>query len=287
MPVEDNKQAARRFYQEVINGRNLDAMDELLTSDGVDHTFGSQNAEQAKQFFGMVHQAFPDLHAELHDVIAEGELVAARVTYTGPHQGEFLGIPRPGSRPSPTGSTCSGCRTAGRPSTGAGRTRSASWYSWASCPDQARPPERSREGHGRPFPGQEATGPAVPAPRRRPAVLQRRPAPPGAAYSRSTAGMRSWIAVRRQLRAAARDNELTDERPRRSRPVRWAWLDLNQRPHPYQQSRAQRCADRRFPRSRATVRGQVMRSNNLSDRGGHAAVAAGKLVRPTPSPSLG
>jgi hypothetical protein len=28
MPVEDNKQAARRFYQEVINGRNLDAMDE-------------------------------------------------------------------------------------------------------------------------------------------------------------------------------------------------------------------------------------------------------------------
>jgi hypothetical protein len=26
MPAEDNKQAARRFYQEVINGRNLDAM---------------------------------------------------------------------------------------------------------------------------------------------------------------------------------------------------------------------------------------------------------------------
>jgi hypothetical protein len=26
--------------------------------------FGSQSAEQAKQFFGMVHQAFPDLHAE-------------------------------------------------------------------------------------------------------------------------------------------------------------------------------------------------------------------------------
>ncbi len=34
----------------------------------------------------------------------------------------------------------------------------------------------------------------------------------------------------------------------------WAWLDLNQRPHPYQVSRAKRCADRRFPRSLATVR---------------------------------
>jgi predicted ester cyclase len=125
MPVED-KQAVRRFYQEVINGRNLDVLDELLTPDGVDHTFGSQNPEQAKQFFGMVHQAFPDLHAEVHDVIAEGELVAARVTYTGTHQGEFVGIPRPASRPPPTGSTSSGCRTASRPSTGVGRTCSAS-----------------------------------------------------------------------------------------------------------------------------------------------------------------
>jgi predicted ester cyclase len=78
MPTEGNKQAVRRFYQEIINGQNLDALDELLTPDGVDHTFGSQNPEQAKQFFGMIHQAFPDLHAEIHDVIAEDELVAAR-----------------------------------------------------------------------------------------------------------------------------------------------------------------------------------------------------------------
>jgi hypothetical protein len=57
MPVEDNKAAVRRFYQEVINSRNLDALDELLVPDGVDHTFGSQSTEQAKQFFGMVYQA--------------------------------------------------------------------------------------------------------------------------------------------------------------------------------------------------------------------------------------
>jgi steroid delta-isomerase-like uncharacterized protein len=93
MPVEDNKQAVRRFYEDVVTGRNLDAVDELLTPDGVDHTFGSQNAEQAKQFFGTIQQAFPDLQVEIHDVIAEGDLVAARVTYTGTHQGEFVGIP--------------------------------------------------------------------------------------------------------------------------------------------------------------------------------------------------
>jgi steroid delta-isomerase-like uncharacterized protein len=103
MPVEDNKQSARRFYEEVINARNVDALGELLTPDGVDHTFGSQNIEQAKQFFGMVLQAFPDLHAEVHDVIAEGDLVAARVTYTGTHQGEFVGIPATGRKATTSG----------------------------------------------------------------------------------------------------------------------------------------------------------------------------------------
>jgi hypothetical protein len=43
---------------------------------------------------------------------------------------------------------------------------------------------------------------------------------------------------------------------------RWAWEDLNLRPHPYQVSRAKRCADQRFPRSLATVRGEGMRSNS-------------------------
>jgi hypothetical protein len=47
MAVEDNKQAVRRFYEEVLNSRNLNAIEELVTDDGLDHTFGSQNAEQA------------------------------------------------------------------------------------------------------------------------------------------------------------------------------------------------------------------------------------------------
>jgi len=62
-------------------------------------------------------------------------------------------------------------------------------------------------------------------------------------------------------------------------PILWAWLDLNQRPHPYQQSWAHRCAERRFPRSLPTVRGEVMRSNNLASglRTDALHVAAGKV----------
>src|SRR5512132_2804064 len=72
--------------------------------------------------------------------------------------------------------------------------------------------------------------------------------------------MRSETATRCRRPGAAAIESTTDERFRRSNAVSWAWLDLNLRPHPYQVSRAKRCADRRFPRSLATVRGEGMRS---------------------------
>jgi hypothetical protein len=42
---------------------------------------------------------------------------------------------------------------------------------------------------------------------------------------------------------------------------RWAWEDLNLRPHPYQLNAGNRCADRPFPRSAPTVGPKSMRSN--------------------------
>jgi steroid delta-isomerase-like uncharacterized protein len=96
MPAEDNKAAVRRFYEEVISAKNPDVIEELVTADSVDHTFGSQGVEASRQFFAMLFQAFPDLRVDVQDVIAEGELVAARVTYSGTHQGEFVGIPATG-----------------------------------------------------------------------------------------------------------------------------------------------------------------------------------------------
>jgi hypothetical protein len=51
---------------------------------------------------------------------------------------------------------------------------------------------------------------------------------------------------------------ITDQRLRRSKPVQWAWLDLNQRPHPYQRSTAKRCAIRPFRSSRHSMSGTGM-----------------------------
>jgi len=92
MPPEDNKAAVRRYFEEVINAKNLDRVQELATPDEVDHPAGAHGPEEVKQFFGMLFGAFPDLRAEVHEVIGEGDLVAARVSYSGTHRGELLGV---------------------------------------------------------------------------------------------------------------------------------------------------------------------------------------------------
>jgi predicted ester cyclase len=139
MPAQDNKAAVRRFYEELINGRNVEIIDELLTADSVDHTFGSQGVDASKQFFGMLFEAFPDLSVEIHDVIAEGELVAARVTYSGSH--EVSSASRlPAAKPGSAGWTSPECKTAGRRSIGAGRTWPACSSSSVSCLRRARLP---------------------------------------------------------------------------------------------------------------------------------------------------
>jgi steroid delta-isomerase-like uncharacterized protein len=94
-----NKELLRRFYDEVINGRNLDLIDELLADDFVEHEeFPGipPTREGVKQTFAMFYAAFPDIHFRVDDLVAEGDLVAARVTVTGTHQGEFMGIPATG-----------------------------------------------------------------------------------------------------------------------------------------------------------------------------------------------
>src|SRR4029453_18836386 len=137
MRVEDNKQAVRRVYQEGINGRTLDALEELLTPMG--STTPSAARAPSRPSCSSAWSTRPsDLHAEVHEVIAEGELVAARVTYTGTHQGEFLGIPATGRK-----TTTSGGRLlpdAGRPA-----GRALGWAGHVQLPDAAG--RHARTGH--------------------------------------------------------------------------------------------------------------------------------------------
>ncbi len=91
----DNKEIARRYPEAVATGRDLDLIEELETADFVEHgPFGEETrgpAADREQMAGFL-EAFPDLEAEVEEVIGEGDLVAMRVTLRGTHDGPFMGI---------------------------------------------------------------------------------------------------------------------------------------------------------------------------------------------------
>jgi steroid delta-isomerase-like uncharacterized protein len=99
MTTEANKASAQRFVDEVVNRGNLGLIDELLAPDFVDHGEVPgipHNREGVNAFMTMLRKAFPDLHATVDDVIAEGEKVVQRTTAQGTMKGEFAGMPPSG-----------------------------------------------------------------------------------------------------------------------------------------------------------------------------------------------
>jgi predicted ester cyclase len=98
---DQNKALVRRFYEEVFNAKNVDAIDELCHPDFVDHMAmpdqapGSQGLKKA---FADYLNAFPDMQVQVQDVIAEGDLVATRFTGGATHRGEIFGAAPTGKR---------------------------------------------------------------------------------------------------------------------------------------------------------------------------------------------
>lgn len=99
--AEDNKALCSRFYQEAINGGNLELIDELVAEDFVDHEEApglEPNREGLKKFFAMMRTAFPDLKIDVEFMLADGDKVAAYLTMSGTHSGEFMGMPPSGKK---------------------------------------------------------------------------------------------------------------------------------------------------------------------------------------------
>jgi len=96
MSLEENKAIVRRFI-EAYNERNLDSFDEFIAPDYVDHT-NKVDREGLKKLFDMGFKAFPDWHETIEDIIAEGDKVWVRLSYTGTHKGEFMGLAPTGKK---------------------------------------------------------------------------------------------------------------------------------------------------------------------------------------------
>jgi steroid delta-isomerase-like uncharacterized protein len=102
MSTEQNKALFRRFVEEVFNQGNVSTIDEFLAPNFVEREVlppGTPSGrEGVKQLTMMFRTAFPDFNVSIDDMIAEGDKIVARTTWSGTQKGEFMGIPPSGKR---------------------------------------------------------------------------------------------------------------------------------------------------------------------------------------------
>lgn len=95
--MSKNLHALVQHFVDMVNSHDISTMPEHTAAGHIDHNPVVADGIEANQAFWIqVFTAFPDMKAVLHDVIAEGDRVAARLEYTATHQGTFLGIPATG-----------------------------------------------------------------------------------------------------------------------------------------------------------------------------------------------
>ena len=93
MSTEANKAVIRDFFAQVWNQGDEAAIDRYIAEDaaGNDPDFG-MGREGFRRQWRKWREAFPDLHFEIEEMVAEGDTVVSRWTLTGTHTGSFLGM---------------------------------------------------------------------------------------------------------------------------------------------------------------------------------------------------
>jgi predicted ester cyclase len=84
----------RKFVDEVWNGRNYEAATDLY-SERYTNAFGTGPAARTEPI-RRYHDAFPDLHLDIEDLIDAGETVVLRFTFRGTDTGGYVGRPPTG-----------------------------------------------------------------------------------------------------------------------------------------------------------------------------------------------
>src|SRR6266542_4070267 len=101
MLIETNKALVRRFYDQVLNGRQVEAIDELALTAYDEHDPLPGQREGREGLKDRVNMLLDGLAPTftIEDVVAEGDRVVVRWTNHTRHVGHFLGVP-------PTGRSC-------------------------------------------------------------------------------------------------------------------------------------------------------------------------------------
>jgi predicted ester cyclase len=97
---EQNRELVRQVNEELHNqGRIHDVIEQRFAPEFVNHAAppGLPPTREGNEMFSLAfRQAFPDYQVTIHDVIVEGDKVATRKTFSGTHQGDWMGVPASG-----------------------------------------------------------------------------------------------------------------------------------------------------------------------------------------------
>jgi predicted ester cyclase len=102
--LQRNKEIVLRFNKEFIEGGSIESFNAIVAKDFINRSAPSgtpSHADGMLYFFEkIIRPALSDLHVDIHDQVAEGDMVTTRKTIRGIHTGELMGI-------SPTNKTVS------------------------------------------------------------------------------------------------------------------------------------------------------------------------------------
>ena len=98
--TEANKELVQAFIQELFTKGDLDAVDRYLAPGFVNHDPPFPGApdgpEGMRQASALYRRALPDWHSDLHQLVAEDDIVVERFTASGTHKGDLMGVPGTG-----------------------------------------------------------------------------------------------------------------------------------------------------------------------------------------------
>ena len=98
--MADDIRAAAQKVMSYFNGADMSDLETVVDPNVTDHQempgLTSTGAQRMRDLLGIFRAAFPDMHAEINDLIVEGDKAVLRTTMSGTHTGDFMGIPPTG-----------------------------------------------------------------------------------------------------------------------------------------------------------------------------------------------
>ena len=92
---EQNKQLVLEHYRATVSEVDPAAIRDQIAPDFVDHESPAgapAGPEWVLRHVESFHAAFPDIRVEVHEAVAERDLVVVRATWSGTHQGNYMGF---------------------------------------------------------------------------------------------------------------------------------------------------------------------------------------------------